>query len=385
MKKLLLLFSATLFTIHAWGQNYITTTSNNPGSIEISHEGTFKIENIALTGVYSQYSKQSGFTHRRLTLNTSEGDKAYIYYYDPSGQSFHTMNIGGTHSLSSGLTVLSDGKVGIGISNPSHKLNISNGINQEVTFRLGENNVTDFTTSTDGTLTINSDVNGSDGKMYLNARSLNHIALDGLGNVGIGTITPTAKLTAYLNESGKAIALLGENKDIEFHIGHATGTSYGFYWRYVGTRFGNLNDLELWSQNLEGDDKLIYQIHQDGNLKFGQKVGIGCEGGTNNYALAVKGIIGCGEVIVENVTGWADFVFEDDYNLMPLQELDSYIQENKHLPEIPTTEEVKENGISVGEMNAKLLQKIEELTLYIIEQDKKIETQNKRIEQLEKK
>ncbi|MCG8409732.1 MAG: hypothetical protein MI739_00420, partial [Bacteroidales bacterium] len=60
-------------------------------------------------------------------------------------------------------------------------------------------------------------------------------------------------------------------------------------------------------------------------------------------------------------------------------------KENKHLPEIPTTKEVAEQGVAVGEMNAKLLQKIEELTLYIIKQDKRIEAQNKRIEQLENK
>ena len=76
--------------------------------------------------------------------------------------------------------------------------------------------------------------------------------------------------------------------------------------------------------------------------------------------------------VVETTT-WADFVFENDYTLMPLQELNNYIIDNKHLPEIPTTKEVKENGISVGEMNAKLLQKIEELTLYTIDQQKQID------------
>lgn len=97
--------------------------------------------------------------------------------------------------------------------------------------------------------------------------------------------------------------------------------------------------------------------------------------GTTNpgtYKLAVEGIIGAREVVV-TTDAWADFVFEPDYNLMPLNELDNYIQENKHLPEIPTTEEVEENGISVGEMNAKLLQKIEELTLYAIQQQEVIE------------
>ena len=101
-------------------------------------------------------------------------------------------------------------------------------------------------------------------------------------------------------------------------------------------------------------------------------VGIGTTN-TFRYKLAVNGTIGAKEVIVETTSTWSDFVFEPTYKLMPLKELNTYIQENKHLPEIPTTAEVKEKGISIGEMNSKLLQKIEELTLYIIEQEKRIQ------------
>ena len=122
--------------------------------------------------------------------------------------------------------------------------------------------------------------------------------------------------------------------------------------------------------------------NDDGN------VGIGTTNLT--YKLSVKGTIGCGEIKIEDVTTWADFVFEPDYNLMPLKDLETFIKANKHLPEIPTTAEVQENGISIGEMNAKLLQKVEELTLYVIELKKENEEQDQtnsellnRIEQLE--
>jgi len=64
---------------------------------------------------------------------------------------------------------------------------------------------------------------------------------------------------------------------------------------------------------------------------------------------------------------WVDYVFKKDYKLMPLSELNAFIRENNHLPEIPTSDEVRENGIELGEMNALLLKKIEELTLYVIE------------------
>lgn len=210
------------------------------------------------------------------------------------------------------------------------------------------------------------------------------------GKVGIGTTNPTAYLTTYLSESGKALSLLGVNKDIELHMGHGTGISFGFFWRYVGSRSGNLNDLELWSQNMASDDRLVYQVHQNGNIKFMQNVGVGCEAGINGYSFAVKGTIGCGELIVDEVSDWPDYVFDDDYKLISLDELKNFIQSNNHLPDMPTADDVKKEGISIGEMNKKLLQKVEELTLYTLEQQEvieelkmKMELQNKRIKTLE--
>ncbi|MGC9332014.1 MAG: hypothetical protein ACP5DZ_09105 [Bacteroidales bacterium] len=86
----------------------------------------------------------------------------------------------------------------------------------------------------------------------------------------------------------------------------------------------------------------------------------------------VNGIVKCKEVeIVDNVPS-SDYVFKDDYELMPLDSLESFVKTNKHLPGIPTEAEVLENGIDLGEMHKKLLEKVEELSLYIIEQEKRI-------------
>lgn len=74
-----------------------------------------------------------------------------------------------------------------------------------------------------------------------------------------------------------------------------------------------------------------------------------------------------------STTFWSDFVFNPEYKLMPLNELESFIKENNHLPNIPTEAEVKTNGINVAEMNAKLLEKVEELTLYVIQLKKENE------------
>jgi hypothetical protein len=81
-------------------------------------------------------------------------------------------------------------------------------------------------------------------------------------------------------------------------------------------------------------------------------------------------------------SSWSDFVFEPGYHLLSLTELENYINENGHLPDIPTASYVEENGIEVGDMTAKLLQKIEELTLYVIEQNKRIERLEKENERL---
>ena len=96
-----------------------------------------------------------------------------------------------------------------------------------------------------------------------------------------------------------------------------------------------------------------------------------------DYKLFVKDGILTEKLKVANSNdyiNWSDFVFDSDYKLMSLSNLESYIKTNKHLPEIPTAKEVAKNGIDVAAMDAKLLQKIEELTLYVIELKKEMET-----------
>jgi len=102
--------------------------------------------------------------------------------------------------------------------------------------------------------------------------------------------------------------------------------------------------------------------------------------------LAVDGTI-CAREIRASLSGspcWPDYVFNEDYKLMSLSELEQYVATHKHLPEVPSAEDVTENGIQLGEMNAILLKKIEELTLHLIEQQKSINKLNEKIDDLEK-
>lgn len=114
-------------------------------------------------------------------------------------------------------------------------------------------------------------------------------------------------------------------------------------------------------------------IVKDGNALIEGNVGIGTSSfmdGLTTYKLSVDGKIRAEGVKV--YTDWADFVFEHDYNLPTLEEVEEYITENGHLKDIPSAEEVEKNGIELGEMNKLLLQKVEELTLYVIDLKKEI-------------
>ncbi|MDD7886028.1 tail fiber protein [Flavivirga sp. 57AJ16] len=128
-------------------------------------------------------------------------------------------------------------------------------------------------------------------------------------------------------------------------------------------------------------NKLKTSFENDVYVETGN-VGIGTT--TPDAKLAVNGNIHTKEVKVD-LTGWSDFVFEKDYNLPTLKEVEQHINEKGHLKDIPSEKEVEEKGILLGDMNAKLLQKIEELTLYTIEQEKKLNILLEKIEKLENK
>ncbi|MBP0613790.1 hypothetical protein J8J42_12145 [Chryseobacterium sp. cx-311] len=137
-----------------------------------------------------------------------------------------------------------------------------------------------------------------------------------------------------------------------------------------------------------------YSIPQESKVFYissvTNRVGIGTNlinaSSQSGYRLFVKDGIKTEKVKVEVAAsnGWADYVFNDDYKLMPLEDLDRFIKTNRHLPEVPTTEQAIANGIELKEMNILLLKKIEELTLYTIEQQKRIETLEKTVNLLNK-
>ena len=210
-----------------------------------------------------------------------------------------------------------------------------------------------------------------------------------------GKINNRLSLIAWGNPSyghtNTSLVMNGIRKNGQWEVlGDGARTSIGVISTDI---FGNIriiahHDPSVSNSKTMTDDQLFggntrMMISSSGN------VGIGTTS-TFGYKLAVNGSIGSREVTVENTSPWPDFVFQPDYELRPLNEVANYVAQHQHLPEIPSQEEVAENGINLGEMNAKLLQKIEELTLYLIEEHqtnqkllKEVEVLKKKVNQLE--
>lgn len=144
----------------------------------------------------------------------------------------------------------------------------------------------------------------------------------------------------------------------------------------------SLNAILQGTMNLEIGDMNI----KDGNMFVPSgRIAIGTDDIENDeYLLQVKGGIRGAKVQVLHVENWPDYVFSKDYSILSLKEIEKYINENHHLPEVPTAKEVSENGFDSAEMIVLLLKKIEELTLNAIEQQKEIEALQKSFLNLQK-
>jgi hypothetical protein len=193
------------------------------------------------------------------------------------------------------------------------------------------------------------------------------------GNLGVGVVNPSQKLEVGGSGlfNGRVISTISGDIGGEIVINNPSKTANGTAksWSIFNMTGGYGNSLQFWAyDNLGcaagGLCTNRFTIMDNGN------VGIGVLNPNNK--LDVKGTIHSQEVKVD-MLDWSDFVFKKGYNLPTLEEVEKHIAEKGHLENIPSEEEVLKNGIVLGEMNAKLLQKIEELTLYMIEMKKENE------------
>lgn len=185
------------------------------------------------------------------------------------------------------------------------------------------------------------------------------------GNVKITTLSPCPTCAGSL-ASPYALSVYDVSKSREvFNVGASGDLSI---YTETSTFAPIVTPIVLKNVTL---GKNVFEVQNDGRTFIGVKrVTTGTH---NNAMLHVDGKIACKEVIVL-ITNWADFVFDKNYKLMPLKDVETYIKANKHLPNVPSANDVEiNNGIDVAKTQTVLLQKIEELTLYLIEQNKRLE------------
>lgn len=184
------------------------------------------------------------------------------------------------------------------------------------------------------------------------------------------------------NTSGNYNTILGNRAGFL----NVSGAGNVFLGYYAGGQ--ELGSNKLYIANSNTTTPLIYGDFDASKLTINGKTSIGTSnfpdviGSTNitNYKLYVKGGILTDEVRVR--TGWADYVFLPQYQLKDLGQVEKYINENGHLPNVPSAKKVEEEGLSLGDIARIQQEKIEELTLYLIDQNKKIELQQRQIDNL---
>ena len=208
-------------------------------------------------------------------------------------------------------------------------------------------------------LTVNAQwlTNGSD--IYYNT-----------GKVSIKTTSPSPANDVNLTINGASINY-GVGACVFFAGQYNTTVGYGQYGIEYNEGDGGLN---FWKPDGSNGFKNWVLF-----LKDNGSVGIGTKNLSEGYKLTVAGAIHASKILVSASSGGADFVFEEGFKLMSLNELELYVNNNNHLPCIPSAQEMEETGLDVANFQIKLLQKVEELTLYIIQQQKEIETLKERL------
>lgn len=219
-----------------------------------------------------------------------------------------------------------------------------------------------------------------------------------VGNIGIGTRKPMSAMELRRNGgngNNKNFLLTLSNEwssdglnepTIMFNNGDE-GENFS-YWT-VGARVSGDNSHKSpqafkigYKASKENEEHEYFSIDSyKGRVKIGN-----CNTNVDGYKLYVEeGILTEKvKVAVKDSEDWFDHVFNNEYKLMPLTDLEKYIGENKHLPDVPTTSEVLANGIDLGKMNGILLKKVEELTLYLLDLKKDLEQTKKELAELKK-
>ncbi|UOB17894.1 hypothetical protein [Abyssalbus ytuae] len=315
MKKILLLTSTLLCTI-IQAQNI--DLNNGTDYIRVQKNGL------------STFSRAFGLNDsNQLYIGSVEESIGNIYLFNK-----------GTDYL---MTLTPNGNVGIGTTTPQSKIHIKEPLGGAAMSIERGGKIWNLSIQHTGDNLFLKNTSDPDNPFFTFTKD---------GKFGINTTNPESFL--HINQSirhnGLTISEDDNSLKIKLHLAKLDdGREYGFFDLGGNTKIRGNGELSTF----------------DGSIAIGTT-------STGSHKLAVEGSIGAREIKVQ-ATGWSDFVFENDYNLPTLKEVEQHIKQKGHLKDIPSAAQVEENGILLGEMDAKLLQKIEELTLYTIQQQKEIE------------
>ena len=357
MKKIILLIAGfSPFVASAqWTTSGTNIYNSNTGVVGIGTGTTFsgwKFEVVG-NGTIIRNPTSTSFSTLRLYNNQNSNVRSLDFYYTGSSYSTAMLSggaIGETASITTSgayplmlgtagamrMFIGSTGDVGIGTSTPGNRLDIAGTTTNRIGATVSADVKTGFRATKTGT-------NASDWEIYVPAGSTSFrfynatLAADLLtmttgGNVGIGTTAPNASYKLDVNGGINATSLF-------------------------------LNAQPVVSSQWTTSGSNVY-FNTAGN------VGIGTA--NPNQKLTVNGIIYGKEIKVDLSVPGPDYVFEKNYHLTSLKEVKAYIDEHKHLPEVPSAAEMEKNGIGLSEMNMILLKKVEELTLHLIELENRL-------------
>ncbi|MDR2970494.1 MAG: hypothetical protein LBU83_00995 [Bacteroidales bacterium] len=344
---------SNLPTLTIWKPNnadrgYLGIGTDNP--TEMAHVvGNLLIEST------SETSSSLQFKHSQPTRGDNPGDPPIYmspYYWDIysdyHGLKFNTI-MQGTGTSSQKMILSHGGRLGIGVATPLEKLHVDQNI-------IAEGKITtlnSFVLAPDNSGSVYWEISRTGAGLnfaYRNNKLVKDILFIGNGgNIGIGKTNPSTTL------------------DVSGSFKATTATISGALTAQSATI-----DNTLTTDMLD----VVQDVNIGGTtttdmLDVVQDVNIGGLFSARNARIST--LLCAQEILVKNGSScWPDFVFSKEYKLRPLTELEQFITANQHLPNVPSAEEVKTNGVELGEMNAILLQKVEELTLYIIQMEKRL-------------
>jgi hypothetical protein len=272
------------------------------------------------------------------------------------------MRTGGTDRM----TMLSNGNVGLGLTDPEHRLHVSGTVRATTSsyaIRGTKTGNGTFPGVWGETESISSGASGVRGFVTSTAPGGNSAGVYGF-NAGTGGLGIGVRGV----HDGNGWGVSGETKGGRGVYGNAEAaglsfTAYGVYGRangIGGTRIGVYGTASGGSRNWAG--------YFEGDAYVSDKLRIGELDAPANYKLAVDGKVICEEMRVQLSNDWPDYVFDEEYERLSLDELGEFIQTEKHLPNIPSAEEIEtQGGVDLGEMQRLTIEKVEEITLYLLE------------------